>query len=133
MTGIGTAAPPLATVLIVDGSRSLSDNDRGAQRALVASYLAKAPRSQIQVVSFARTAQALLPEWTGAASARAAVDQALRSVVPRTGSNFDAAFAVAATWLARTEGTRRVVLMTDQRMATRLSSMSDASLARMLP
>ena len=123
----------LATVLIVDGSRSLSVNDRAAQRALLASYLAKAPRSQIQVVSFARTAQALLPEWTDAASARASVDQALRFVVPRNGSNFDVALAEAATWLARIDGTRRVVLVTDQRMATRLSSMSDASLQRMLP
>lgn len=123
----------LATVVIVDGSRSLSSDDRGAQRALVASYLAKAPRSRVQVVSFARTAQALLPAWTDAAKARASVDHALRSVVPRNGSNFDAAFVEAATWLARTHGTRRVVLVTDQRMATRLSSMSDASLQRLLP
>jgi Mg-chelatase subunit ChlD len=123
----------LATVLIVDGSRSLSVDDRVAQRALVASYLKKAPRSQVQVVSFARTAQALLPAWKDATRARASVEQVLRSVVPRNGSNFDAAFAEAATWLARTGGTRRVVLVTDQRMATRLASMSDVSLQRLLP
>ncbi len=123
----------LATVLIVDGSRSLSEDDREAQRALVESYLDHAPGARVQVVSVARTAEALLPAWTTAARARASVDEALRSLVPRNGSNFDAGLAEAAAWLARIGGTRRVVLVTDERMASRLAHTSDTSLRTMLP
>ena len=118
----------LATVLIVDGSRSLSDDERAMQRALVASYLQKAPTSQVQIISFARTAQSLLPAWSTAS--RAKVDAALAALVPRNGSNFDLALAEAATWLARTGGTKRVVLVTDEKMASRLAH---ASLEGILP
>ncbi len=123
----------LATVLIVDGSRSISDRDRAAQTALVESYLDKAPSARIQVVSFARTATTVLPGWTAAAKARASVGQALRSIVPRNGSNFDAALTEAGTWLGRINGTRRVVLVTDERMASRLAHASDAWLQALLP
>ncbi len=123
----------LATVLIVDGSRSISDDDRLAQVALVESYLSKAPGARVQVVSFARTAKAVLPAWTTAAKARASVGRALRSLVPRNGSNFDTALAEAGTWLGRIGGTRRVVLVTDERMASRLAHASTAALQAMLP
>lgn len=132
-TMLGDAPRDLATVLIVDGSRSISDDDREAQRALVESYLDKAPGSRVQVVAVARTAQAVLPAWTRASKAHAAVDAALRSLVPRNGSNFDAGLAEAATWLKRLDGTRRVVLVTDERMATRLAHASDTALRGILP
>lgn len=123
----------LATVLIVDGSRSISNADRAAQAALVESYLDTAPSSHVQVVSFARTATTVLPAWTTAAKARASVDRALRSLVPRNGSNFDTALAEAGMWLGRIEGTRRVVLVTDERMASRLAHASDDWLHATLP
>ncbi len=123
----------LATVILVDGSRSMSTDEREAQQQLVASYLRKAPDSRVQVISYARFARPLLPGWTTATQAAARVDRELRGLAPRNGSNFDVALAEAATWLDRVGGTRRIVLVTDERMAERLAATSPVTLRRMLP
>ena len=123
----------LATVVIVDSSRSISEQNREAQSALVEAYLKAAPSTRVQVISFARTAKALLPAWTTAAKARAPVVRALKSLVLRNGSNFDTGLAEAAAWLGRIDGTRRIMLVTDERMATRLAHASAASLQALLP
>ncbi|CAN5868709.1 hypothetical protein BH11MYX3_BH11MYX3_22800 [soil metagenome] len=123
----------LATVILVDGSRSMSAGEREAQQQLVASYLRKAPDSRVQVISYARFAKPLLPGWTTSSQAAVRVDRELRALAQRNGSNFDVALAEAATWLERITGTRRIVLVTDERMAERLATISPVTLRRMLP
>jgi len=123
----------LATVLVVDGSRSMTIEDREAQRELVVSYLREAGATRVQVIAFARTARPLLPSWTVASRAAARVDRELRSLAPRNGSNLDVGLAEAGAWLERIEGTRRVVLVTDELMASRLQSTEPATLKRALP
>lgn len=130
---LGDIPRDLATVVLVDGSRSMSTEELDAQRQVVAAYLRAAPASRVQVLSFARRTTALLPGWTTAAQASARVDRALRGLAPRNGSNFDGALADAAEWLARVRGTRRIVLVTDERMSARLEGLSPTSLRRLLP
>jgi hypothetical protein len=130
---LGDVPRDLATVLLVDGSRSMSFDETEAQRQLVASYLQAAPQSRVQVLAYARHTTPLLPGWTTAAQAAARVDRGLRAIAPRNGSNFDVALAEAATWLERVQGTRRIVLITDERMAHRLEAVPPATLRRLLP
>jgi hypothetical protein len=123
----------LATVLVIDNSRSLGPDEQAAQRELVQAYLKRVPSSRVQVVAFARHAQPLLSGWMNAGSTAATVDQALARLVPQNGSNFDAGLAEAATWLRKLEGTRRVVLITDELMADRLQSTTAPTLKQLLP
>jgi len=123
----------LATVLVVDGSRSMTTEEREAQRELVVSYLRKAGATRVQVIAFARTARPLLPSWTAASRAVERVDRELRALAPRNGSNLDLGLAEAGAWLERIEGTRRVVLISDERMASRLQETQPATLKRALP
>ncbi|MBL0219450.1 MAG: VWA domain-containing protein [Myxococcales bacterium] len=132
-TMLGDAPRDLATVLIVDGSRSISDDDREAQRALVESYLDKAPGSRVQVVAVARTAQAVLPAWTGLRRRTPRWTQRCDPSSRATAPTSTPGSREAATWLRRLDGTRRVVLVTDERMATRLAHASDTALRGILP
>jgi hypothetical protein len=123
----------LHTAFVIDGSRSLDDGDRAAQAALVASYLEHAPHTFVQVIELARTAHALLPGWDGSDVGAPRIDHLLRTIRPHNGSNLEAGLAEAGAWLARTGGTRRVVVITDDRLADRLTAMEPATLARLLP
>ncbi len=114
---VSEVPPDLSTVLLVDGSRSMTREQLAAQRALVASYLTQVARTKVQVVTFARTAKALLPAWSTARDVDAKIDLALEKLVPANGSAIDAAITEAATWLARAKGTRRVVVFTDGLLA----------------
>ncbi len=129
---LGEAPADLSTVLVVDGSRSMTSAQLDAQRALVAAYLRAAPASRVQVIAFARTAKALLPAWTVAGLAAPRLDRELRALVPRNGSNFDHGLAEASRWLAQLPGTRRVIVMTDELAAHRLRAHPE-QLARVLP
>jgi Mg-chelatase subunit ChlD len=122
----------LHTVFVVDSSRSVGVDERAARDALIASYLDHAPRTQVQLVGFARTAQALLPGWTTTDGAGARIKRELRTLVPRNGSNLDAGLREAATWLAHAPGTHRVIVFTDERMSDHLVA-NVASLAALLP
>jgi hypothetical protein len=114
--------PDLSTVLVVDGSRSMTADQRASQRALVASYLKHVPRTQVQVVAFARTATPLLPAWSQAGDVDAKIDLALSRLAPANGSAVDAAVAEAGTWLKQVRGPRRVVLFTDGLFARAVAS-----------
>lgn len=129
---LGEVPADLATAIVVDGSRSMTDAQRTSQRELVAAYLGAARGSRAQVIAYARTAHALLPAWTSAAEAAARVERALAALAPRNGSNIDVGLAEAAAWLGRITGTRRVVLVTDEWLAARLER-DPALLARRLP
>jgi hypothetical protein len=115
-----TVPADLHTVLVVDHSRSLGGDELEAQRAIVAAYLRAAPASRVQVIGYTRTAHALLPSWTTAMHAAPQIDRAIRALPPRNGSNVDEALREAASWLAGVQGTKRIVLFSDERLAARL-------------
>ena len=123
----------LATVLLVDASRSMTDAQREAQRAIVASYLAHAPHSMVQVIAYARTAQALLPSWMASSAATPQIDRELRRITGANGSNVDAGLVAAGEWLARMPGTHRVIVMTDELVPERLATVAPATWASQLP
>jgi hypothetical protein len=105
-----------------------------AQRALVAAYLERVPRSSVQIIGYARTARPLFARWLKASHAATRFDHELRALPPRNGSNLDAALTEAATWLARVKGTRRVILISDEMLADRLTAEADLqALAKRLP
>lgn len=122
----------LATVILVDESRSMSDQQRRSQREIVLGYLRAAPNSRVQVIAFSRHTRALLPAWTPASRASSRLERELASMTPRNGSNFDAGLAEAGRLLSTMTGTRRVLLITDEAMATRLSAKPD-SFAGLVP
>lgn len=112
----------LATVILVDESRSMTNEQRRSQRETVLGYLRAAPNSRVQVIAFSRRTRALLPGWTVASRAIARLDRELASLTPRNGSNFDRGLEVAARLLANVRGTRRVLLVTDEAMASRIAN-----------
>jgi hypothetical protein len=122
----------LATAILVDGSRSMSRAALEAQREVVEAYARAAGDTQVQLIAYARTARPLLASWTTARTARARLDRELRAIAPRNGSNVDAGFMEAARWLAQTTGTKRVVLVTDDRLSRDLRARFD-TLAKLLP
>jgi hypothetical protein len=122
----------LRTVLVVDGSRSMSFDEREAERALIASYLERAPHTAVQMISYARTARALLPGWTSTDTAGTRIAHELAALVPSNGSNIDAGLREAASWLARSPGTHRVIVFTDDLVADRVIQ-NVASFAGLLP
>lgn len=129
---LGDVPADLHTVIVIDHSRSLSVDELEAQRAIVAAYLRGAPTSRVQVVGYSRSAEPLLPGWMIARHAAPRIDRAIRALPPRNGSNIDAALTEAATWLARVDGTHRVVLFSDDRLALRLTEAPEA-LRELLP
>ena len=123
----------LSTVILVDASRSLTTVELEAQARLVDSYVRQAPGTQIQVIAFARTARALLPDWTLAARARPRLAHTLATLGLANGSNLDIAIVEANQWLARTTGTRRVIVLTDDLYAARVAGIQVAALRNALP
>ncbi len=116
----------LATVILVDHSRSLSPAELEAQRAVVMGYVrASPPTSRVQVIAYTRRAQPLLPGWMVSSHAAPQLDRAIRALAPRNGSNVDAALAEAASWLAKTTGTKRILLFSDARLAERIEATPD--------
>jgi hypothetical protein len=114
----------LHTAIVIDGSRSLTADEIEAQRAVVASYVAQVPpQTRVQVIAYARDAKPLLPSWMPAVSAAAQIDREIRSLAPRNGSNLDRGIDEAASWLARARGTRRLVVISDERFPTRIDSL----------
>lgn len=122
----------LYTAIVVDHSRSLTETERENQRAILEAYLRATPRGRVQVIQYARTAEPLLSSWSLAERAATRIDRAIRGMAPRNGSNVDDALAAAGSWLGNVQGTRRVLLMTDERVADRVSA-DPAALAKLLP
>lgn len=123
----------LATVFLVDASRSLTADELDVERRVIRSYLEHAPRTRVQVVAYARQPRSLLAGWSLASQVAPRVDRELRALALRNGSNVDLAIAAAATWLERAPGTRRVVLFTDERAADAQAALVPAALAARLP
>jgi Mg-chelatase subunit ChlD len=127
---LGRVPRDLYTVLVVDESRSLDDAERDAQRAVVAAYLRAAPRGQVQVVGYARSAQRISRSWTAAATASASIDRELRRRPARNGSDIARGLAAASELLATVHGTRRIVLFSDERLTDATLDKLDTLAAR---
>ena len=110
----------LATVLVIDASRSMTTAELEGQRQTVAAYLRAAPNSRVQVIAYAREPRPLLPAWMTARQAAPHLDRALRALVRANGSNLDAGLRAAGQWLDQIKGTRRIVLFTDERLPSRI-------------
>jgi von Willebrand factor type A domain len=108
----------LATVILVDASRSTSKEQLEAQRETVAAYLRAAPHGRVQVIEYARHARALLPGWTTAVQAVPRVARELQAMQRKNGSNISVGLREAGKWLAQTTGTRRILLFTDEQLTT---------------
>ncbi|HUS26979.1 MAG TPA: vWA domain-containing protein [Kofleriaceae bacterium] len=126
--------PDLHTAIVIDHSRSLSGDEVETERAVVASYLQHVPaQSRVQVIAYAREAKPLLAAWMPAATARASVDREIRSLAPRNGSNVDVAIAEAGRWLARANGTRRLIIISDDRFASAIEAKTGDDIKALLP
>ncbi len=130
---LDTVPADLHTVFVIDWSRSMSDAQREAARALLRSYAVRAPRTSIQVIGFAREATALLDRWTPAATAVRSADALLAKLLPRNGSEVRRGLHEAGAWLARAKGARRVVLLSDERVADRVAGIKTSALVKELP
>lgn len=122
----------LHTVFVVDHSRSVTADELATQRAVIDAYSRAAPHGRIQLVGYARHARTLLPGWTAASQAARRIERELRALAPRNGSNVDSGLAAAVTLLRDVRGTRRIILLTDDRLADRITS-DVASLAPIVP
>jgi hypothetical protein len=99
-------------VVILDASRSQDGEDRAAALAAARAYLGHFEAAEVQVLTFARKAQAEFPRFLPVAQAIERL--AALTVRPANGSHFDAALALADRLLvARPSGARRVLLLTD--------------------
>jgi hypothetical protein len=120
----------LHTVFVIDASRSMRASELEAQAAVIRSYAQHAPGTEIQIVAFARNAHALLPAWTRAGNAKLS---GLATIALANGSNVDTGLVEAAAWLARTTGTRRLVLFGDERLGKRVAGLEASVLRGVLP
>lgn len=130
-----TRAPQdLHTAIVFDTSRSLSSDEVDTERALIASYVRLVPpQSSVQVIGYARDAQPLLPAWLPAVAAAPQIDREMRARAPRNGSNVDDAIKEAGRWLAKVKGTRRLIVISDERFATRIEMMQGVDFKSLLP
>lgn len=130
---ISAVPDDLATVFVVDGSRSVDPETLITQAEVIASYAKLAPKSEVQVVAFDRDAQPLLGKWTEAKAAAPVIARELAALTPKNGSDLDRGLAEAGRLLADRTGTRRVVVFTDQLMPDRLAVLDPATLATTVP
>ncbi|HEY0250501.1 MAG TPA: vWA domain-containing protein, partial [Kofleriaceae bacterium] len=130
---LSTVPDDLATVFLVDASRSIDDNGLRAMQQVIESYVHHAPRSQLQIVAYARKARALLPAWMTARRALPKIAREMTSLELANGSNADAGLVEAAAWLKSISGTRRVVLFTDTLVPDRVASIAETRLKDLLP
>ena len=130
---LGDVPADLATAIVVDASRSLSADERATQRELVAAYLRATPTSRVQVIAYDRFARGLLPAWSSAQQAAARLDRDLAALPAANGSNLDAGLVEAARWLSKINGTKRIVVVTDERLSQRFGDEPSRPLAKLVP
>ena len=111
---LGEVPRDLATVIVVDLSRSVTPDVALAQRQLIRAYLARVPDTRVQLIGFARTPHPLLAGWMVASQVAPSVERLLAAEPQRNGSNLDDALAAAQRWLARAPGTHRILIVSDE-------------------
>ena len=117
---LGEVPRDLATVILLDSSRSLTESQVREQRKLVLAYVRRVPDTRVQILAFARTAHPVLPGWTTGSQALPQLERRLAAEPLRNGSNLDDALADAQAWLARLPGTHRILIVTDELLPERI-------------
>ncbi|MFT3694851.1 MAG: VWA domain-containing protein [Kofleriaceae bacterium] len=130
---LGTVPADLATVFVVDASRSITTTALRSMQRAIESYAQHAPNSQIQIVAYSRKARALFPSWLNAKKALPRIAREMTSLDLANGSNVDAGLTAAAAWLKDQTGTRRVVLFDDEMLPDRVKAIPATKLKAMLP
>ncbi len=102
-------------VVVLDTSRSLSEDLVQAEVASAQAYLSHFPDAKAQIVTFARTVTPLHTGWVGAS--QASKDLGAAKLTRKNGSAVDLAWKEAATRLATApaDAPRRVLFLTDLR------------------
>lgn len=102
-------------VVVLDGSRSIRDDDRLAEVAAASAYLAGLPDAHVAVLTFARKVKARNVGFVGTKIALSDLETLSASFPDENGSAIDAALAEAARLLATAPAgaPRRVVALTD--------------------
>lgn len=116
-------------VVVVDGSRSLTDEERSAQVAATKAYLGHLPDAHVQVLAFDREVKPLHAAFVG--TGQAVKDLEGHAWAKRNGSALDLALGEAAKRIAQAPdgAPRRILLTTDLRTASTLTPATVPSLA----
>jgi von Willebrand factor type A domain len=130
---ISQIPPDLMTVFVIDASRSMADGELEAQAKIIESYTRLAPQSQIQIVAYSRKARPLLPGWMVASYAQPRLERELATLATNNGSNVDAGLVEANAWLEHANGTRRVIMFTDELLGDRVAGIEPKALRDALP
>ncbi len=105
--------------ILLDGSRSLSDQQRASSLAAASAYLSHFETAQVQVLTFDRKVTPLFARFAPRAQAQARLDTF--TLPGANGSHLDLALREADRLLARQPpGPRRVLLLTDLRTRSNL-------------
>lgn len=116
----GEVPADLATVILVDLSRSMGEKKLKQATALVLDYLHRAPASRVQLLGYARHPFGLVPGWRTAQQALPIAERVLGTMPLRNGSNLDEALATAQLALNALPGTHRIVVISDELLPERI-------------
>jgi subtilisin-like proprotein convertase family protein len=110
-------------VFVVDASYSAGEQRLAAQLALLRAYLTHVPDAEVEVIAYRRTARRIFGDFVRAPDVAKRLDAALaaKAFALGNGSALDDGAKLAATALAKRTGPRRVVLLTDEMLRTRLT------------
>ena len=111
---LGEVPADLATVILVDTSRSVGEAKFKAEAALALDYLRRAPHARVQVIAYARHPFAIVPGWRNAGEALPLVERVLATTPLRNGSNLDEALTAAQAALNTVAGTHRIIVLSDE-------------------
>lgn len=112
-----------ALVVVVDVSRSMSDDDERLAEELADLYIAehqRAGHARVAVLAFDRKVHPWTPGWADPELGRAALAKGFASRVSRAhGSNLHEALQVATTWLAATDDEleKRILVLSDGKLS----------------
>jgi subtilisin-like proprotein convertase family protein/Mg-chelatase subunit ChlD len=111
-------------VFVVDASYSAGEQRVAAQLATLRAYLAHVPDAEVEVIAYRRTAQRVFGTFVRAADVDARLEAATRigAFGLGNGSALDEGAKLAAAALAKRSGPKRVVLMSDELVRTRLTA-----------
>lgn len=113
--GARLSEPPKGAyvVVLLDGSRSLDDDQRAAAISATSAYLAQLPDAKVQIASFDRYVRPIVSTFVPASDAIAALRA--HKWIPKNGSAIDLAFEDAKQRIeaAPAGAPRRVLMLTD--------------------
>lgn len=110
-------------VFVLDASISQDDAGIAAQLGVLRAYLAHVPDAEVELVVYRRRAARVFDRFVPVADLEAALAVARHrgALTPSNGSAIDEGARLAATALRTRRGPRRIVMLTDERIRSRLT------------